>query len=105
MKACVLSIYCPKGSLQDVLENDNIKLDQIFKVSFASDIATVTFNKLFSCFNLKIIATISYDHYELGYDKFSAISNIFLKTHYVRYSRCLLYLVIQWVFFIYIIDS
>ncbi|XP_060600453.1 atrial natriuretic peptide receptor 1-like isoform X2 [Ruditapes philippinarum] len=40
MKACVLSIYCPKGSLQDVLENDNIKLDQIFKVSFASDIAT-----------------------------------------------------------------
>ncbi|XP_045210469.2 atrial natriuretic peptide receptor 1-like isoform X2 [Mercenaria mercenaria] len=40
MKICLLSIYCPKGSLQDVLENDNIKLDQIFKVSFASDIAT-----------------------------------------------------------------
>ncbi|KAL4228863.1 hypothetical protein ACF0H5_011903 [Mactra antiquata] len=39
MKSSILTFYCSKGSLQDVLENDNIKLDQIFKVSFASDIA------------------------------------------------------------------
>ncbi|ELT96059.1 hypothetical protein CAPTEDRAFT_116621, partial [Capitella teleta] len=36
---CVISNYCTKGSLQDVLENDNIKLDRIFKLSFATDIA------------------------------------------------------------------
>ena len=40
-RICTLSLYCTKGSLQDVLENDNIKLDRIFKVSFASDIAKV----------------------------------------------------------------
>ncbi|XP_052805172.1 atrial natriuretic peptide receptor 1-like isoform X4 [Mya arenaria] len=39
LKVCLLAVYCPKGSLQDVLENDNIKLDQIFKVAFATDIA------------------------------------------------------------------
>ena len=37
----VVSLYCSKGSLQDVLENDNIKLDRIFKLSFAADIAQV----------------------------------------------------------------
>ncbi len=37
----VLSPYCSKGSLSDVLENDNIKMDNIFKLSFASDIAQV----------------------------------------------------------------
>lgn len=41
MKTSILTVYCPKGSLQDVLENDTIKLDQIFKVSFATDIAKV----------------------------------------------------------------
>jgi len=41
MKTCLLTQYCPKGSLEDVLGNDNIKLDQIFKVAFASDIAKV----------------------------------------------------------------
>ena len=41
LKTCLLTSYCSKGSLQDVLENDSIKLDQIFKVSFATDIAKV----------------------------------------------------------------
>ncbi|XP_070550787.1 atrial natriuretic peptide receptor 1-like [Ptychodera flava] len=36
---CIVSHYCSKGSLQDVLENDNIKLDWMFKMSFAMDIA------------------------------------------------------------------
>ena len=40
-KICVISGYCSKGSLQDVLLNDNIKLDIIFKLSFATDIAQV----------------------------------------------------------------
>ncbi|XP_077977730.1 atrial natriuretic peptide receptor 2-like [Glandiceps talaboti] len=35
---CLLSQYCKKGSVQDVLENDNIKLDDTFKMSIAIDI-------------------------------------------------------------------
>ncbi|XP_064612109.1 atrial natriuretic peptide receptor 1-like [Liolophura sinensis] len=35
---CVLYQYCPKGSLQDILENDDIKLDWVFKYSLISDI-------------------------------------------------------------------
>lgn len=35
----VLTMYCPKGSLQDILENDDIKLDWMFKMSFALDLA------------------------------------------------------------------
>nr|XP_022346077.1 atrial natriuretic peptide receptor 2-like [Crassostrea virginica] len=35
----VLTLYCPKGSLQDILENDDIKLDWMFKMSFALDLA------------------------------------------------------------------
>ncbi|XP_077992088.1 atrial natriuretic peptide receptor 2-like [Glandiceps talaboti] len=31
--------YCPKGSLMDVLENDDIKLDMTFKFSFLDDVA------------------------------------------------------------------
>jgi hypothetical protein len=38
---CIVSVYCSKGSLLDVLQNDNIRLDRIFKTSFASDIAQV----------------------------------------------------------------
>ena len=38
---CVVNQYCSKGSLQDVIENDNIKLDKIFKLSFAVDITQV----------------------------------------------------------------
>ncbi|XP_033126595.1 atrial natriuretic peptide receptor 1-like [Anneissia japonica] len=36
---CILTNYCSRGSLQDVLMNDHIKLDYLFKWSFASDIA------------------------------------------------------------------
>ncbi|XP_048752602.2 atrial natriuretic peptide receptor 1-like isoform X2 [Ostrea edulis] len=35
----VLTMYCAKGSLQDILENDDIKLDWMFKMSFALDLA------------------------------------------------------------------
>ncbi|XP_052756277.1 atrial natriuretic peptide receptor 1 isoform X3 [Galleria mellonella] len=35
---CLLTEYCPKGSLQDILENENIKLDWMFKVSLMHDI-------------------------------------------------------------------
>ncbi|XP_033732964.1 atrial natriuretic peptide receptor 1-like [Pecten maximus] len=38
-KIFLVTEYCSKGSLQDVLQNDNINLDRIFKISFASDIA------------------------------------------------------------------
>ncbi|XP_061189735.1 atrial natriuretic peptide receptor 2-like [Saccostrea echinata] len=35
----VLTMYCAKGSLQDIIENDDIKLDWMFKMSFALDLA------------------------------------------------------------------
>ncbi|XP_046544538.1 receptor-type guanylate cyclase gcy-28-like isoform X3 [Haliotis rubra] len=35
---CVLTEYCPKGSLQDVLENEQIKLDWMFRYSIMQDI-------------------------------------------------------------------
>ena len=36
---CILNQYCSKGSLQDVLQNNDYKLDRMFKMSFANDIA------------------------------------------------------------------
>ena len=35
---CILTEYCPKGSLQDVLENETIKLDWMFRYSIMQDI-------------------------------------------------------------------
>ncbi|KAK3083751.1 hypothetical protein FSP39_002603 [Pinctada imbricata] len=35
----ILTRYCSKGSLQDILENDDIKLDWMFKMSFTLDLA------------------------------------------------------------------
>ncbi|XP_060078401.1 atrial natriuretic peptide receptor 2-like [Ylistrum balloti] len=35
----ILTRYCSKGSLQDVLENDDIKVDWMFKMSFSLDLA------------------------------------------------------------------
>ncbi|XP_070581797.1 atrial natriuretic peptide receptor 1-like [Ptychodera flava] len=34
----LLTAYCPKGSLEDILENEDIKLDWMFKISFISDL-------------------------------------------------------------------
>ncbi|XP_071788084.1 atrial natriuretic peptide receptor 1-like isoform X1 [Asterias amurensis] len=36
---CIVYRYCSRGSLQDVLNNDHIKLDYLFKWSFAMDVA------------------------------------------------------------------
>lgn len=44
----ILTGYCNKGSLQDLLENESIKLDWIYKFSFIYDIANVSFNSI-SC--------------------------------------------------------
>lgn len=38
---CLVTEYCPKGSLQDILENDQLSLDWMFKVSLMHDIARV----------------------------------------------------------------
>ncbi|XP_063929420.1 atrial natriuretic peptide receptor 1 isoform X2 [Zophobas morio] len=35
---CILSEYCPKGSLQDILENENVQIDTTFKMSLIMDI-------------------------------------------------------------------
>ena len=39
---CVLLEYCPKGSLEDILENEEIKLDWMFKYSLMHDIVKVS---------------------------------------------------------------
>lgn len=38
---CILTEYCPKGSLQDILENEQITLDWMFKLSLMHDIVRV----------------------------------------------------------------
>ncbi|XP_032174057.1 atrial natriuretic peptide receptor 1 isoform X2 [Mustela erminea] len=35
---CILTEYCPRGSLQDILENESITLDWMFRYSLTSDI-------------------------------------------------------------------
>lgn len=40
---CILTEYCPKGSLQDILENHEINLDWMFKLSLMHDIVKVSF--------------------------------------------------------------
>ncbi|KAI4496755.1 hypothetical protein M0804_000565 [Polistes exclamans] len=37
-QCCLLTEYCPKGSLQDILENEQIKLDRVFWGSLIHDI-------------------------------------------------------------------
>lgn len=39
---CILTEYCPKGSLQDILENEQLKLDSMFKLSLMHDIVRVS---------------------------------------------------------------
>lgn len=34
----ILTEYCPKGSLQDILENEGVKLDRVFRMSLIHDI-------------------------------------------------------------------
>lgn len=38
----ILTEYCPKGSLKDVLENEAIQLDWNFRMSLVHDIVKVT---------------------------------------------------------------
>ncbi|XP_065454652.1 atrial natriuretic peptide receptor 2 isoform X5 [Chrysemys picta bellii] len=35
---CIVTEYCPRGSLQDILENDSINLDWMFRYSLINDI-------------------------------------------------------------------
>ena len=38
----IFTEYCPKGSLQDILENEQIKLDWMFRYSLMHDIVKVS---------------------------------------------------------------
>uniref|UniRef100_A0A8C4U9F3 guanylate cyclase n=1 Tax=Falco tinnunculus TaxID=100819 RepID=A0A8C4U9F3_FALTI len=38
---CIVTEYCPRGSLQDVLENESINLDWMFRYSLINDIVKV----------------------------------------------------------------
>lgn len=38
---CIVVEYCPRGSLKDILENDDMKLDNMFMASLVGDIIRV----------------------------------------------------------------
>lgn len=38
---CIVTEYCPKGSLEDILENDKIELDKMMKYSLLHDLVKV----------------------------------------------------------------
>ncbi|MED6253188.1 Nitrogen permease regulator 2, partial [Ataeniobius toweri] len=54
---CIVTEYCPRGSLQDILENENINLDWMFRYSLINDIVkgmNYLHNSYFGCHgNLK----------------------------------------------------
>ena len=41
--------YCSKGSLEDILENSDLKLDHMFIASIISDIAKVSYRHSLFC--------------------------------------------------------
>lgn len=38
---CIITEYCSRGSLKDVLENEDVKLDNMFLASMVADIIRV----------------------------------------------------------------
>lgn len=45
--ACLITEFCPRGSLQDILENEQIKLDDMFTMSLMHDLSKVSTNIIF----------------------------------------------------------
>ena len=43
----VITEYCSKGPLKDIIHDENVQLDWMFKLSLISDIAKVYTNSLF----------------------------------------------------------
>lgn len=39
---CIITEYCARGSLKDVLENEDVKLDNMFLASMVADIIRVS---------------------------------------------------------------
>ncbi|XP_060573232.1 atrial natriuretic peptide receptor 1-like [Ruditapes philippinarum] len=42
-RPCLLTAYCNKGSLEDIIENEDIKLDWLFKVSLINDLTNALY--------------------------------------------------------------
>lgn len=49
----ILTTYCSKGSLQDILENDDIPLDWSFKCALILDLVKVSFSFLYPTLHKK----------------------------------------------------
>lgn len=59
----IITEYCPRGSLKDVLENDAIQLDWNFRMSLIHDVVKVlTRSRLFLLFFLESLQGMSYLH-------------------------------------------
>lgn len=43
----IITEYCTRGSLQDILANDEIKLDNMFRASLIFDIIKVSIDELY----------------------------------------------------------
>ena len=53
---CLLTEYCPRGSLEDILQNDQIQLDGMFRYSLMHDIIKVHLSSFYLIgFFLKMI--------------------------------------------------
>lgn len=57
---CILTEYCPKGSLQDILENDQFTLEWMIRISLIQDLVRVsTYNIIVIYINSPLINNIS----------------------------------------------
>lgn len=61
-RAALVSEYCARGSLQDVLQQDDIKLDWSFRLSLLTDLVRVSQNLTFiATLETKISLDISFE--------------------------------------------
>lgn len=67
MRILLVSDYCAKGSLYDIIENEDIKLDNLFIASLIYDLIKVSwtnevFNDAVFNFNFRLRAWSTYTH-------------------------------------------
>lgn len=61
MRILLVTDYCSKGSLYDIIENEDIKLDDLFIASLLHDLVKVSLLVLVDCSTILIIINVGYD--------------------------------------------
>lgn len=54
----VVMAYCGKGSIKDILDNEDIKLDSMFITSFLIDIVRVSIRQIATLFTFSFLSWI-----------------------------------------------